>query len=125
MPEHILNKRSDLTVGERNRIREHPLIGVNILKPIKELETSMLGVRYHHERFDGKGYPDGLKGEQIPLIASIISVADSFDAMSTDRPYRLAMNKNDAINEIRRLSGQQFCPQVIDTFLELCQEGKI
>ena len=125
VPEHILNKRSDLTVGERNRIREHPLIGVNILKPIKELETSMLGVRYHHERFDGKGYPDGLKGEQIPLIASIISVADSFDAMSTDRPYRLAMNKNDAINEIRRLSGQQFCPQVIDTFLELCQEGKI
>ena len=125
VPEHILNKRSDLTVGERNRIREHPLIGVNILKPIKELETSMLGVRYHHERFDGKGYPDGLKGEQIPLIASIISVADSFDAMSTDRPYRLAMTKNDAINEIRRLSGQQFCPQVIDTFLELCQEGKI
>lgn len=125
VPEHILNKRHELTVGERNRIREHPMIGVNILKPIKELEGSMLGVRYHHERFDGKGYPDGLRGEQIPLIASIISVADSFDAMSTDRPYRLALPRDDAINEIRHLSGRQFCPRIADTFLELCKEGKI
>jgi HD-GYP domain-containing protein (c-di-GMP phosphodiesterase class II) len=125
VPEHILNKRHELTVGERNRIREHPMIGVNILKPIKELEGSMLGVRYHHERFDGKGYPDGLRGEQIPLIASIISVADSFDAMSTDRPYRLALPKNDIINEIMRLSGKQFCPRISATFLELCKEGKI
>jgi HD-GYP domain-containing protein (c-di-GMP phosphodiesterase class II) len=125
VPEHILNKRHELTVGERNRIREHPMIGVNILKPIKELEGSMLGVRSHHERFDGKGYPDGLSGEQIPLIASIISVADSFDAMSTDRPYRLALPRDDAINEIRHLSGRQFCPRIADTFLELCKEGKI
>ena len=125
VPEHILNKRHELTVGERNGIREHPMIGVNILKPIKELEGSMLGVRYHHERFDGKGYPDGLRGEQIPLIASIISVADSFDAMSTDRPYRLALPKNDIINEIMRLSGKQFCPRISATFLELCKEGKI
>jgi len=125
VPEHILNKRSALTIGERNRIKEHPMIGVSILKPIKELEGSLLGVRYHHERFDGKGYPEGLKGEQIPLVASIISVADSFDAMITDRPYRLALNKADAINEIQHLGGQQFCPRVTDTFLELCKEGKI
>jgi len=125
VPEHILNKRHELTVGERNRIKEHPMIGVNILKPIKELEGSMLGVRYHHERFDGKGYPDGLKGEEIPLIASIISVADSFDAMSTDRPYRLALPKDEAINEIRNLSGRQFCPRIADTFMDLCKEGKI
>jgi HD-GYP domain-containing protein (c-di-GMP phosphodiesterase class II) len=101
------------------------MIGVNILKPIKELEGSMMGVRYHHERFDGRGYPDGLKGDQIPLIASIISVADSFDAMSTDRPYRLALPKEDAVNEIRNLSGRQFCPRITDTFLELCEEGRI
>ncbi|PIQ90510.1 MAG: hypothetical protein COV71_04615 [Candidatus Omnitrophica bacterium CG11_big_fil_rev_8_21_14_0_20_41_12] len=125
VPEHILNKRSDLTVGERNRIQDHPMIGVNILKPIKELEGSILGVKYHHERFDGKGYPEGLKGQQIPLIASIISVADSFDAMSTNRPYRLALDKNDVIKEISSLSGRQFCPRVTDTFLELCNEGKI
>jgi len=125
VPEHILNKRSELTVWERNRIKEHPMIGVNILKPIKELEGPMLGVRYHHERFDGKGYPEGLKGEQIPLVASIISVADSFDAMTTDRPYRQALLKESAVNEIRSLSGRQFCPAVADAFLALCKEGKI
>ncbi|MDD5116396.1 MAG: HD domain-containing protein [Candidatus Omnitrophica bacterium] len=125
VPEHILNKRCELTVGERNRIKEHPMIGVNILKPIKELEASMIGVRYHHERFDGKGYPEGLKGEQIPLIASIISVADSFDAMSSDRPYRLALPKSHAVNEISNLSGRQFCPRITDIFLELCKEGRI
>ena len=125
MPEHILNKRSGLTIGERNRIKEHPMIGVNILKSIKELEFPMLGVKYHHERFDGLGYPEGLIGEQIPLLASIISVADSFDAMTTDRPYRPALIRDEAINEIKKLSGQQFCPRVADTFLELCQEGKI
>ncbi len=125
VPEHILNKRSSLTVGERNRIKEHPMIGVNILKSIKELEGAVLGVRYHHERFDGLGYPERLKGEQIPLVASIITVADSFDAMSTDRPYRVALSKADVINEIKHLSGQQFSPVVTDTFLELCQEGKI
>ncbi|MFH1190726.1 MAG: HD-GYP domain-containing protein [Candidatus Omnitrophota bacterium] len=125
VPEHILNKRSSLTVGERNRIKEHPMIGVNILKSIKELEGAVSGVRYHHERFDGRGYPEGLKNDQIPLIASIITVADSFDAMSTDRPYRVALNKADVINEIRSLRGKQFSPIVTDNFLELCQEGKI
>ncbi len=124
VPEHILNKRSGLTVGERNRIKEHPMIGVNILKPIKELEGSLLGVRYHHERFDGKGYPEGIAGKQIPLVASIISVADSFDAMNTNRPYRAALDKQDAINEIRSLSGKQFSPFVTDIFLELCKEGR-
>jgi len=125
IPEHILNKRGSLTVGERNRIKEHPMIGVNILKPIKELEDSMLGVRYHHERFDGCGYPEGLKGEQIPLVASIISVADSFDAMTSDRPYRPALLRDKALNEIRQLSGRQFHPEVAETFLTLCKEGKI
>ncbi len=125
IPEYILNKRGPLTVGERNRIKEHPMIGVNILKSIKELEGAVAGVKYHHERFDGKGYPEGLKAEAIPLVASIITVADSFDAMSTDRPYHSALSKTEAINEIRNLKGKQFCPQVADVFLELCQEGKI
>jgi HD-GYP domain-containing protein (c-di-GMP phosphodiesterase class II) len=125
VPERILNKRSALTLGELNRIKEHPMIGVNILKSIKELEGAVLGVKYHHERFDGQGYPEGLKGDQIPLIASIITVADSFDAMNTNRPYRVALNKADAIKEIRNLSGRQFAPVVADIFLELCREGKI
>lgn len=121
--ERILNKRSGLTVGERNRIREHPVIGATILKPIKELEESLLGIKYHHERPDGLGYPDGLKGTQIPLIASIISVADSFDAMTTDRPYRPALYRNEAIKEIRQLINLQFNPLVAEAFMELCQEG--
>lgn len=121
--ERILNKRSGLTVGERNRIREHPVIGATILKPIKELEEPLLGIKYHHERPDGLGYPDGLKGTQIPLIASIISVADSFDAMTTDRPYRPALYRNEAIKEIRQLINLQFNPLVAEAFMELCQEG--
>lgn len=124
VPEQILNKRGSLTIGERNKIKEHPMIGVTILKPIKELEHSLAGIRHHHERPDGRGYPDGLKGDEIPLIASIISVADSYDAMTSDRPYRTALVKNDAVKEIRKLSNLQFNPRVTEAFLELCQEGK-
>ncbi len=124
VPEQILNKRSSLTVGERNKIKEHPMIGVTILKPIKELESSLAGIKYHHERPDGRGYPDGLSGDQIPLIASIISVADSFDAMTSDRPYRTALYKNDAIKEIKKCNNLQFNPYVTEAFLELAQEGK-
>jgi HD-GYP domain-containing protein (c-di-GMP phosphodiesterase class II) len=125
IPEHILNKRTVLTVGERNRIEEHPLIGATILKPIKELEESLVGVKYHHERPDGTGYPDGLKGEEIPLIASIISVADSFDAMTTERPYRPALYRNEAIKEIRKFTNLQFSPLVVGAFMELCLEGAL
>lgn len=125
IPEHILNKRTVLTVGERNRIEEHPLIGATILKPIKELEESLAGVKYHHERPDGTGYPDGLKGEEIPLIASIISVADSFDAMTTERPYRPALYRNEAIKEIRKFTNLQFSPLVTGAFMELCLEGAL
>ena len=123
VPEHILNKRTGLTVGERNRIEEHPLIGATILRPIKELEESLAGVKYHHERPDGKGYPDGLKGDEIPLIASIISVADSFDAMTTDRPYRPSLNRDVAVKEIKKLTNLQFSPLVTGAFMELCSEG--
>ncbi|MFH0856209.1 MAG: HD domain-containing phosphohydrolase [Candidatus Omnitrophota bacterium] len=124
VPEQILNKRGSLTIGERNKIKEHPMIGVAILKPIKELEHSLAGIKCHHERPDGRGYPDGLKGEEIPLVASIISVADSYDAMTSDRPYRQALYKDDAIKEIRKLSDLQFNSRVTEAFLELCQEGK-
>jgi len=123
VPEQILNKRGSLTIGERNKIKEHPMIGVTILKPIKELEHALAGIKYHHERPDGRGYPEGLKGDEIPLIASIISVADSYDAMTSDRPYRTALIKNDAVKEIRKLSSLQFNPRVTEAFLELSQEG--
>ncbi len=125
IPEYILNKEGSLTDDERGLIKEHPLKGVAILKSIKELEGSLMGVKYHHERYDGSGYPDGLRGEQIPMIASIISVADSFDAMMTDRPYRRRLSKDDALEEIQYLVGKQFHPRVTNALVELCQEDKV
>jgi len=125
IPEYILNKEGPLTEDERVMIKEHPLKGVAILKSIKELEGPLLGVKYHHERYDGMGYPEGLKGDQIPMIASIISVADSFDAMVTDRPYRRKLSKGDALEEIQYLVGKQFHPRATHALVELCQEDKI
>ncbi|MFH0791425.1 MAG: HD domain-containing phosphohydrolase [Candidatus Omnitrophota bacterium] len=124
-PEAILNKEGPLTESEREKIKEHPVLGATILQPIQELGDAILGVKYHHERYDGLGYPEGLKGGQIPLVAAIISVADAFDAMITDRPYRKALSKDEAAKEIYRLSGIQFDPQITDVFVELYREGKI
>ena len=125
IPEAILNKQGPLNEEETKKINEHTNIGEIILRPIRELHNSILGVKYHHERYDGLGYPDGLKGEEIPLIASIISVADTFDAMISERPYRPSKSKEEAVEEIKRQSGTQFDPQVVAAFIELFQEGKI
>jgi HD-GYP domain-containing protein (c-di-GMP phosphodiesterase class II) len=125
IPESILNKQGPLTKEEFDVIKNHPNIGVTILQPIHELNTAILGVRHHHERYDGTGYPDGLKGEEIPLIASIIAVADAFDAMISDRPYRKGLSKEHAVEEILRESGRQFDPQVATVFFELSKEGKV
>jgi len=125
IPESILNKEGPLNEEERKRMQEHPTVGTTILQPIKELEDAILGVKYHHEKYDGSGYPDGLKGNQIPLIASIISVADTFDAMTTDRPYRRGLSKEEAVKEIERVSGRQLDPEVTKALAELFQEGKI
>jgi HD-GYP domain-containing protein (c-di-GMP phosphodiesterase class II) len=125
IPESILNKEGPLNEEERKRIKEHSLIGVTILQSIKELGPSLLGVKYHHERYDGSGYPEGLKADKIPLIAAIISVADAFDAMTTDRPYRRALSKEEAIGEIERQSGRQFHPEVAAALSQLRKQGKI
>jgi len=125
IPESILNKEGPLDPEERKKINEHPLIGTNILQPIHELKTVLLGVKYHHERFDGLGYPEGLKGDQIPLIAAIISVADSFDAMTSDRPYRKGFSREKAIDIIKAESGKQFDPAIVEVFLEAIAENKI
>jgi HD-GYP domain-containing protein (c-di-GMP phosphodiesterase class II) len=125
IPESILNKEGPLNDEEQKKMREHPVIGSIILQPIKELEDAIMGVKYHHEKFDGTGYPDGLKGDQIPLVASLISVADAFDAMTTDRPYRKALTYQQAIEEIKKGKGKQFDPVMADAFIDLYQEGKI
>jgi len=125
IPESILNKDGPLNAEEKKKMQEHPIVGTTILQPIKELKNSLLGVKYHHEFYDGSGYPEGLKGEEIPLIAAIISVADTFDAMTTDRPYRRGLLKNEAVKEIGKLGGRQFHPKIVEAFIELYEEGKI
>lgn len=124
IPESILNKQGPLTEEERVKMKEHPLVGAMILQPIKELKNAILGVKYHHEHYDGSGYPEGLKGNEIPLIASIISVADTYDAMTTDRPYRKGLSKEQAIKEIKDICGKQLNPEAVSAFLELIEENK-
>lgn len=123
--EVILNKDGELTEEERKKINEHVLIGAMILEPIKELGDVILGVKYHHERHDGRGYPEGLSADNIPFIASIISVADSYDAMTTDRPYRRALTKDQALVELERSSGTQFHPQIVKVAIALSKRGEL
>jgi len=115
--ESVLNKPSGLTEEESQNIRYHPEIGAHILNPIVDDEEILMIVRHHHERFDGTGYPDGLKGESIPLGARILAVADTYDAMTSERSYREAMNVETACAEVECGKGTQFDPEVANAFL--------
>ncbi len=115
----VLDKPGKLTEEEFALVKKHPKKGAEILAPIKQLIDVIPGVLHHHERYDGKGYPDGLKEEDIPLQARILCVADSFDAMTADRPYRTASGKDYAISEVKRWSGTQFDPKVVAVFLRV------
>ncbi|HAJ57228.1 MAG TPA: hypothetical protein DCL35_05605 [Candidatus Omnitrophica bacterium] len=125
IPESILNKNGSLTDEERKKINEHAIIGAMILEPIRDLDGVIMGVKYHHEHYDGKGYPEGLSGDRIPFIAAIISVADSYDAMISDRPYRRAMTREQAILELERCSGSQFNPQIVKAAVSLYRKGQL
>jgi putative nucleotidyltransferase with HDIG domain len=115
--ESVLNKVGKLTDDEFEHIKAHCEIGEHILTPIVEDEEILKAVRHHHERYNGKGYPDGLSGEQIPLGARILAVADAYDAMTSERPYRKAMSDETACTEIERGKGTQFDTEVADAFL--------
>lgn len=125
IPESILNKTDLLSPEERKVIEKHSSFGAEILEPISEFKDISLGVKYHHERFDGTGYPCNLKGDEIPLIAKIISVADSYDAMISDRPYRKGMQKDIVIKEIEDNKNKQFCPIVVKAFLDAIRDGNL
>jgi len=114
--DNILRKPRQLTEEEFELIRTHPVVGDKILKPLRFLACEAKAVRHHHERYDGKGYPDGLKGEDIPLIARVVTVADAFDAMTSDRPYRSKRPLATAMEEIVRGAGTQFDPLAADAF---------
>jgi len=119
VPEAVLCKEGRLTDAEFALIRQHPVIGHDILKGIPQLEDVLPGVLSHHERWDGRGYPHGLSGQGIPLVARIMALADTFDAMSSNRSYRPAMPRERVFEEIRRCAGSQFDPELAPLFLSL------
>jgi putative nucleotidyltransferase with HDIG domain len=122
IPDRILKKPGRLTKEEYAVMQEHSTRGEDMLKGIENLDVYKKYVRTHHERFDGFGYPDGLKEENIPLISRIIFVADTFDAMTSDRPYRKGMPIDVAVDEIIRCSGTQFDPKVVNAFIKIIKK---
>jgi HD-GYP domain-containing protein (c-di-GMP phosphodiesterase class II) len=106
-------------------MKDHPEIGARILNPLSSLHKVGLYVRHHHEHFDGSGYPDGLKGDEIPLASRIILLVDAFDAMTTKRPYREALSKAEALSQISEKTGKQFDPHLVELFYQLDSEGVI
>ena len=117
--ESVLNKPGKLTQEEFQLMRLHSEIGEHILKPVIEDEEILKIVRHHHERYDGNGYPDRMKSKQIPLGARIVAVADTYDAMTSKRPYREAMDPKKACAEIKCCRGSQFDPEVVEIFLKM------
>ena len=119
IPDEILNKPARLTEEEYAFMKQHTLIGERIIAAAPAMAGVARIVRASHERFDGAGYPDGLAGEEIPLAARIVSVCDSFDAMTTQRPYNKPRTMADGIAELRRCAGGQFDPAVVEAFAEV------
>jgi len=119
VPESILNKEGKLTDEEYEIMKSHPAKGVEIVEPLGLHQESIDGIHYHHERFDGHGYPDQLKGNKIPIVAAIMAVADTYDAMTSDRPYRKGLRKEIALKEIEENSGIQFNPTCTKAFGEI------
>ena len=118
----ILLKPSRLSPEEYTKIKEHPVIGADIISKMGLWDREMVIIRHHHERFDGKGYPGGLKGDEIPKLSRILCVADSFDAIDSDRAYRKKMGKNEVFDIIKENSGTQFDPEVVKAFLKLADQ---
>lgn len=123
--DRVLRKPTALNEDEFSMIKSHPFKGAQIMEPVPQLKKIIPGIKYHHENWGGGGYPDGLKGESIPLIARIIAIADTFDAMTTDRPYQKAMSPKYAAEKIRSLTGKRFDPKVVDAFLKAFEKGEI
>lgn len=123
--DNILNKATGLTSEEYAEIKKHPSVGADIISNMDLFKDIKGIVKYHHERYDGKGYPDGLKGEEIPIEACILAIADSYDAMTTDRPYRKALDKEVALEEILSNTGTQFHPELARIFVKKIREQEV
>ena len=120
----ILSKKSSLTDQEFDKIKEHTIMGAKIIEPVDFLKNSYKAIYHHHERYNGKGYPDGIKSEDIPILARIIAVADAYDAMGSDRPYRKKLSKDKILKELRDQSGKQFDPEVIKAFISVLKRKR-
>jgi putative nucleotidyltransferase with HDIG domain len=118
IPHTILNKRGALAADEWSVIRQHPLIGENMVRPLKSAAGLLPIIRHHHERWDGTGYPDGLQGEQIPLLARIVATCDAYDSMVSDRPYRLGRPPGTAVAILHSGRGSQWDPHLVDVLIE-------
>jgi response regulator RpfG family c-di-GMP phosphodiesterase len=123
IPDDILLKPGRLTTYEFDVIKKHPVIGENILKPLPILDTERLIIRHHHERWDGNGYPDGFQGSNIPFFSRMLAVADAFDAMTNNRPYRKAMEIDAAVAELKRNVNRQFDEEIVDYFISTLHRG--
>ena len=123
--DRILGKKDRLTDEEYDKIKEHPVIGANIISSIRFLQKCSQTVLHHHERYDGGGYPHGLKGEEIPRTARLLAVVDAYDAMNSDRPYRKKLSEDDILEELERESGKQFDPAMARIFISLIKEKKV
>jgi len=119
IPDSILFKTHVLTLSEWKKMREHSRIGYRMAKNIPDFAPIAQEILYHHERWDGTGYPDGLKGEKIPLLSRIISIVDAYDVMQSRRPYKGSISKADALKEIKSCAGTQFDPQLVEIFLKI------
>ena len=122
IPDAILLKPGSLTQPERKVMQQHVLYGYNILAPIISARHTLDITLYHHEHWDGKGYPYGLKGEQIPLVARLFTIIDVYDALKSDRPYRSAWSHSQVIQYMREQAGQEFDPHILKLFLEIAEE---
>ncbi|MFH2138380.1 MAG: HD domain-containing phosphohydrolase [Candidatus Omnitrophota bacterium] len=125
IPDGVLNKPGKLDDEEFNLIQAHPVKSAKILAPLEDLKENAEVIRHHHERYDGRGYPSALKGEDIPARARIIAVADSYDAMTSNRPYRKALSIEIAMGELEKNKGTQFDAQAVDAFISAIKKGKI
>lgn len=121
--DYVLNKTEKLTTDEWEEIKSHPLKGAQILEPLSFLNDIVDAIKQHHEKFNGTGYPSGLKGEAICMEARIIAVADTYDAMTSDRPYRKALTKEQAVAELKKCTNTQFDPEVAGAFLRVLEKG--
>lgn len=125
LPDYILNKTESLNENEWEIVKKHPEIGAKIISQIRKFKDGISVIRHHHERIDGKGYPNGINGSKINLLAKIVSVADAIDAMLSDRPYRKRLSIEEVKQELVKNKGTQFDPEIADIALKLIEEGKI